>query len=184
MQLILDHPDRAVARLATQLRGKPRMEGLVRALALQAQEVEDATWPMFLETIETSEGVQLDRLGHLVGQTRGGRTDGALRIWIKARVLLNRSSGSAEQILALFSALTATTGVPLVNEEQFPAAFVLRALGPLAEPRAFADVLHTAKLGGVRAILEYLHTPPVAAFSFAGGPGLGFNAGAIASAIE
>ena len=66
----------------------------------------------------------------------------------------------------------------------FPAGFVLRSLGPLDEPRALADVLHAAKLGGVRAILEHLHTPPAAAFSFAGGPGPGFNAGAIATALE
>jgi hypothetical protein len=184
MQPITDHAGRAVARLATQLRGKPKMQTLVRALARQAQEIEDAAWPILLETVETAAGVQLDKLGRLVGQARSGRTDAGFRLWIRARVLLNRSSGTPEQILTLFTTLTAGSAARVVNEEQYPAGFVLRALGPLDEPRALADVLHAAKLGGVRAILEHLHTQPAAAFSFAGGPGLGFNAGAIASAVE
>jgi hypothetical protein len=184
MQPITDHAGRAVARLATQLRGKPKMQTLVRALARQAQEIEDAAWPILLETVETAAGVQLDKLGRLVGQARSGRTDAGFRLWIRARVLLNRSSGTPEQILTLFTTLTAGSAARVVNEEQYPAGFVLRALGPVDEPRALADVLHAAKLGGVRAILEHLHTPPAAAFSFAGGPGLGFNAGAIASALE
>lgn len=189
MDKVTDYAGEAVDRLATQLRGQPNIEQLVRVLAKQAQAIEDACWPILNESVDNAEGVQLDGLGRIVGQEREGRPDDVFRVWIKARVQLNRSSGTPEQILSIFAALLAGRGAQLQNVELFPAAFSLKVLGTAldlgkAEPTSLLAVLRAAKVGGVRALLEYQITPPAQTFSFAGGPGLGFGAGAFATAAE
>jgi hypothetical protein len=151
---ITDHEARALARLIYKYREATNLRGLISAATEEKQTLEDLFWQMFTETIDTAEDAQLDVYGNLVGQPRGGRSDPVYRLWIRTRVLINRSSGTGTELLAIFIALVAGTTFVYLTET-FPAGFVLE-IGYTAalDPEEAAAILQKAKAAGVRALLE------------------------------
>src|SRR5579862_9413233 len=154
MEHITDHVAQALSRLAQQYRGKPRLAGMVAVLGKQIQEIEDMLFSILGETIDLSVGAQLDVLGRIVGEKRLGDGDANYRLRIKARILLNVSSGAPEELLAIFRLLTSDVqGAAVQIEEQYPAALVVRVLkAVIASPSTYAGILQAAKDGGVRAL--------------------------------
>lgn len=152
---ITDHGDQAVARLAQQFREGVSVPALVRIHAARLQALEDVFRDLLTKRwIDTAAGAQLDVLGKIVGQPREGRADDVYRIWLRARVRLNLGSGTPEDLLAIFSAITQGTAT-IVLEEQYPAAFVLK-VGSTAvvDPVQLAAILRLARPAGVQAVLE------------------------------
>lgn len=106
--------------LIEQFRNHTNIDAIVKAFAQQSQEVEDAAWQILLDTlIATAEGQQLDNLGTIVGVEREGKTDTAYRVRLQAQVLLNKSSGTIEDLLGMAYVLGATSNTVLT--EVFPA---------------------------------------------------------------
>lgn len=99
---VTDHADRAVARLPAQFRENPDVVGLVRALCLRAQELEDALWALATERFLRGSGAQLDQVGALLTEPREGATDEAYRLRLTARARALRSSGTIPDLLAVF----------------------------------------------------------------------------------
>lgn len=78
-----------------QLKGKTVVDALTSLFATESQAWEEVAEDILLaRAIDTAVGSQLDDLGVLVGQLREGRTDERYRVWIRARIAANRSSGS------------------------------------------------------------------------------------------
>lgn len=179
---IADHADRAAARLTQQFREGVSVPALVRALSGGYQQLEDVLWEIRLRrAVSAAEGVQLDVLGRIVGQPREGRTDAVFRIWVLARVRLNKGSGRPEDILHVFAAITQGT-TKLQLEEQYPAGFVLRiGLSPAVSAQELATLLRSARAGGVRAIVEAPNDVPANTFTLDIGPGL--DVGKLADAL-
>lgn len=124
------HVEDALARLAQQLKGKPGVEGLLSAFVQQVQELEDAVFSI-LDTsgIETAYGAQLDRLGAIVGQPRGGDNDTDYRAAIKTRILINGSSGTIEELIAITTELLGIIEIEI--RESYPGEFELVINDPL-----------------------------------------------------
>lgn len=100
VERISDHADQAVNRLPGWLRGKPKLEAVVRAFMRPIQEIEDAYIALILmKAIDTAEGVWLDKIGKLVGQDRGSLTDTIYRRYLRARIAANRSNGLIEDVI-------------------------------------------------------------------------------------
>lgn len=164
---ILDHADRAVVRLLQQYRDGVSVPAMVRAATAPLQELEDVLWDIRLRrAIENAEGQQLDVLGAIVGQLREGRTDAVYRIWIRARMRINTGSGTPEDILQVFAAITQGS-VQLVLEEQFPAALVIKVGSEsIVDPAELASLLRLAKAAGVGAVLESASSADTTSFAF------------------
>lgn len=183
---ITDHADRAVDRLAEQYR-KPKLEAFLRCLIGPAQAIEAAYWQMFVQrNVNTAIGAQLDIIGRVVGQERAGLDDDAYRRLIRARIAVNRSSGRTNEVLNVAELVIFDVGVAVELEAQYPAGIVVRAVGTVPSDVAelVISFLRDTVAAGVRVIFEYATVAPAAAFSFAGGPGLGFGDGAFASAKD
>ena len=89
-----------------QLRGKTNIDAITSLFATESQSLETVIQDILTaRTIDGAVGVQLDDLGSLVGQYREGRTDDRYRIWIKARIIANRSSGSPPDMYAIASTI-------------------------------------------------------------------------------
>lgn len=118
-------------------------------------------------------GAALDLVGKIVGEPRAGSDDPSYLVRIKARIRVNRSSGSIDDLISLFQALqpTATLNV----REDFPAAIAMKLSGvALSVPDQHVAMLRQARKGGVRSVLEYSTAPLGSGFRFAGGaPGGG-----------
>ena len=61
-------------------------------------------------------GAQLDVLGRIVGEARLGDPDANYRLRIKAGILLNVSSGTPEELLAIFRLLTSDLPSPSISD--------------------------------------------------------------------
>lgn len=180
----IDHTASALNRLAEQFKGKPNLAALLLDLNFQTQAVETALQDLFTQrAIATAYGAQLDVLGAILGQARGGFDDAVYRQYLRARMLLNISSASKEDIIGVFRALVDdTTGIDL--EEQFPASFALRLTGQAftaAEIAQLVVFLRLARAAGVGGFLEWFESDPADVFRLDSGPGLdqGHFAGAI-----
>jgi hypothetical protein len=174
-----EHAGAAFARLATQFRDKPNLAAVLLAVLPQVQALEDALFQLYSERgIDTAIGAQLDVLGRIVGEARQGKDDETFRTFIRARVLVNRSSGTIPEILAILAALLAGQPNDVGLVEYFPAAFVVD-MGKFAVSAANASIfwriLQLAKAAGVRAILEWAQTGIATAFTFEDGDGLGLG---------
>jgi hypothetical protein len=174
---ILDHQERAVARLTQQFRDGASVPNLVRALTGGLQEIEDAVHAIRASrAIGIATGAQLDLIGRIVGQPREGRGDDVYRIWLRARVRLNRSSGTPEDLLSVFASITQGS-TTIVLEEQFPAGFVLRVGSTsIIEPAELAALVRLAKGAGVAAIVESATSDDPDSFAFEPN-GAGFDDG-------
>ena len=164
---VTDHAEQAVARLADVFRVGTSVPALVRVMTRPIQDLEDAAWQVRLaRSIDGGSGAQLDVIGRIVGQQREGRTDDIYRLWLRARVLLNRGSGTGDDILGIFAAVMQGS-TTLQLEEQYPAGLVLR-IGSAAviDPAAASEILQLAKMAGVRAILESATTIDTTSFAF------------------
>jgi hypothetical protein len=109
-------------------------------------------------------GVQLDRIGRLVGQARGSASDDLYRLYLRARIRVNQSNGSPENIYSVFYAfLGSTTAGELLYTPGYTAAgdgeksFSFQIKPPITADEATValSLIGSAKDAGARAILEW-----------------------------
>lgn len=162
---VSDWSSRLSSRLYTQFRGKVTWGQWVGLLSGLAQDWEDAAQTLLtILDIGASVGVQLDTIGRLIGQPRFGVSDPTYRLYLYARVLANRSTGTAEEIYAVLATLlggAATQYIP-----GFVKQFAIRVLTPITRVQSFAAgyFLAIAKESGARAILEWQEQADAATF--------------------
>jgi hypothetical protein len=118
-------------------------------------------------SIDAGVGVQLDVIGRIVGEPRQGRSDEEYRPFLRARILVNRSSGLTEQIITIVSVVLGDDAAIELREE-FPAAFTMVANNAIAvSPSAVISLLREAKAAAVRVLLEYTLVDDDETFTFA-----------------
>lgn len=106
MNKITTHIDDALSRLLNQYKNKINFSNLISSLVGSIQTLEDVYFDLIEKrSIDIAVGIQLDRLGTIVGQEREGRTDEEYRQRIKARILQNVSQGEPEKLIDLVTLL-------------------------------------------------------------------------------
>jgi hypothetical protein len=188
---IESHCEEALARLLSQFSRSTRLRSLICALADQADPIEQNLWDVqAYRSIDTATGLQLDRLGLLLGLPREANTDADYRRFLRAKILANNSTGRADtliQILELLDNGFDPTAITL--REDFPAVAVLHCLvdsGDDALGEYFVRFLRQAKAVGTRVILHYEEDGPVL-FQWDDGanpPGSGWGDGLWARAVD
>lgn len=191
VELVTDHEEQGLALLISQFRDKAFIEILVRALMAQVQEAEDMLWDLLImRAIDTAVGAQLDIIGKIVGQSRGTFDEDTYRTWIRGRVLVNRSSGTTDQMIELVNALL-PEGASLSVSEYYPAAFQIEVNESVPDwfGNALAEIVLEAKALGVGPYVVWFNGPAVFRFSqTASVPELGspngFGAGVFAAGSD
>lgn len=148
---------RLKGRLYEQFKGKPKIDKWVRMIAAQFQDLEDAAQSLLtIVDIDGSIGAQLDNLGHIVGQPRAVNDDVGYRLYLRARIVANKSNGTSEDLYRVFRALFGALGYVVRNGGN--KSFAMAVLTPLSPTQLLAAVtfLRDAKEAGARAILEYV----------------------------
>lgn len=88
-----------MGKLLYQWKDSPNLQALMRALLLQLKDVETTFYQLLNQRgIHTAFGAQLDVLGKLVGEGRGGRDDEAYRQAILGRISVNAASGTIDDV--------------------------------------------------------------------------------------
>lgn len=101
--------------------------------------------------LDLATGVQLDGLGGLVGAARLGANDAQYRIMIRTQIRVNLSSGTYEDLLAVFAAALPTHTLEITEFGDASAEFEA-TLAPAVEPElvvTLRSLLQRAKAAGV-----------------------------------
>ena len=156
-----DHAAQAVARLASQYKGKPLIEGLLAAFTAQVQALEDALYQLATNRyLDTAEGVQLDTLGKVLVLPRGAAGDPEYRQMLAAKIRVVHSSGTHEELLSVFVCVQPTAQLTITDDP--PACFTLEIDNTItdAEAQLYVSFLRSAEAAGVRGILLYREARP------------------------
>lgn len=144
---ITDHVDQGLGKLIQRFKGKPRFAAWCKSHLKQVQLLEDACWA-FLNSLDldTADLPRLTLLGKIVGQPVVGTLE-QFRLYVKVRVLVNRSRGTAPNLIKIARILLGDIKFTAYQ----PARITIEALAPLAgrDPVYSILLLREAKLAGV-----------------------------------
>jgi hypothetical protein len=144
----------ALKRLLTQYSADraPVLRAIVSTHADRWQEIENALFQILtITSITLSEGVQLDNIGAILNQPRGGADDPTYRGILFVRIAELNSQGTPEEMISIFANLTGLG--PIFYAEYYPAAFYMEAEGTSSLLPVSGDLVYqgiqTAKPAGV-----------------------------------
>lgn len=119
----MDHEPRLHAVLPSQFRDRPRVEAFAGAIADVVQAVEDDVAALLAATLDTATGAMLDRYGVIVGEPRGALTDDDdYRRFVKARILVNRATGTADDLVTIAALLFDVDVADVEHVDAYPLA--------------------------------------------------------------
>jgi hypothetical protein len=165
-----DHAARGLARFLEQFKSKPNLAALAKSYLNRIQELENAVWEVILfRGLESSEGVQLDKIGRIVGRGRGSLNDDDYRIAIRGQIRINRSCGTPEDLIVV-TRLSSPSSTVFSYDELHPATVLIAIIGALDFniDVLFGNLVRT-KSGGVRLFLTWSAANPENTFTFAPG---------------
>ncbi len=169
MQRIPSHASDAIARIASEYVGKTKMEAMTGLIGDRTQVTEDALWAFSTDlTLDGATGAQLDVLGAMVGESRASKDDDAYRIFIRARVLVNKSSGTGDEILDIFVMLLSDLGAYTVELlELQPATILVQVHGSFDEvdAQSLSVILRSARAAGIGSWMVWSPAADASTFS-------------------
>lgn len=155
--------------LYSQFHGAPVIEAIVSAWAVQSQEIEDLFVDLIvLFALPNATGDQLDILGQTVGEERLGRSDDDYRVAIGARIKMNKSNGSVEDI---YEVLKAAEDREYDIDDLGQAYFQVRAVDAMTDALAAVldAILQHIRGAGIRADFHYSNYDDDSTFTLASG---------------
>lgn len=100
IQEIVIHEHLAVSRTIERWRTKAAQQAILRSFGPEIQELENVFWEILLSRFVThAYGVSLERIGKIVGQAKEGMIEAQFRIWVMARIRINRSNGRPDDVI-------------------------------------------------------------------------------------
>lgn len=147
-----DYVLEALNLLLEQFKDKENIEDLLSSFIQQIQLGEDVTFDLYSERLlDTAIGAQLDVLGTIVGQDREWSNDEEYRIYIKARIAINRSNGKAEELINIFNLVWGSTYTyEVIDTGNASISIELRDSVPTSVANIVLDLAIDAKAGGVK----------------------------------
>lgn len=137
---ITTHVQEAIKRLLQQYKEKPRIEFVVSSLTEEVQNIENMLFDLLNNrSINTAIGIQLDRLGTILGIEREGLSDEDYRARLKIKVVQNVSSGEPDRLISVYAFLINATQVQF--QEHYPAGCALMGRGVI--PSGQETLLYT-----------------------------------------
>lgn len=118
-----------LGRMLDQFHGSINLRLLAESYLQQAQDLEDAAWPIFAERgLANMTGDRLDGLGDNIGLKRSGRDDDDFRKAITAELLVLRSNGTADELIAILGVLIDDATPSMEFIELFPKTVYMRLI--------------------------------------------------------
>lgn len=183
---ITDYEDRMLLDLLSQHKERPRIVSLVKAFAKGIQDAEDDLDAlMSAMRLPTATGAILDIWGEIVGEPRDGASDAIYRRFIFAKVLVNNSFGTTDNLIEIVAALEGVDPEDVDHTNYFPASAELSVTVPTvsdaATQRKIRRALDIAGPAGVN--LQIVEATTGYFGWFADPDALGFDDGTFASII-
>lgn len=150
------HVEQGLDRLLERFKGRPKLEALLRVLLARVQHLDDVIWDLYVGFwIDTAIGAQLDALGNIVGEPRLGRADALYRLYIRARIRINRANGKVSDTLQVARLIIEPTAT-LEYIPEYPAAYRVRVTGTMVSAANIERILVQVKPAGVGLTTEVI----------------------------
>lgn len=161
------------------------LEKLIIASVGPAQDIENALKQMLLyRFVDTATGAQLEQLGSIVGQSRGGLVDDDYRRYLRARIVANFSKGRVEDLIKVVD-LVVYDADAYIELTPFGAATERLFVREVFIADDLATVVSVfvgdTKASGARIVLEWSEHPPAQTFTLDGQAGQGLDDGHFAN---
>ena len=143
-----DHVEKGLALTLSQYRERPIFLAWLASYLRQVQDLEDATYDTIVSRfLDRAKNAQLDLIGKIVGESRKGRGDDLYRVFVGARIRINRSFGRYRDVLEVYNIICSA---PKLLLEIAPARLRLELLDvPSIDPVLILEMLRDTKAGGV-----------------------------------
>jgi len=155
--LITTHVDDAKDRLIRQYKQGSNAEDVAGALVTPIQQSENDLYELYsLDDIDVMVGTQLDMIGATIGQDRQGFLDDDYRILLKARIAINSSRGTLDDLLSIWNILNPSQTTEIL--EQFPAQIELKTTltwATVQQADMAFEAMEQAVAAGVRVLAIY-----------------------------
>ncbi len=159
----------AQKNLISMFRRRTDLDKFIGAIVQEIVDLEAAAFDVLNKTLTVggTTGANQDVMGRLVGVEREGRTDAVYDLRIAAQILLNISSGTIEQLLAIVIAMIGATPTVEVTEA-FPASFDITVDdAPIpANGEEVGSLVVLAKPAGVRGSFRFFQAALGTEFRF------------------
>lgn len=157
LEQVTTYVESALALLPQQFKNKENLAAFIEAFVNVIQDAEDALFALWrARWIDNAEGVQLDGLGDLVGEERGGLDDDAFRVRIKVRIRANFASGTDQDIVDVFALLLSQATPTIEITEYYPAGLIVQVTTFVdTDPNVMARTLKDVRAAGVDTQLIY-----------------------------
>ena len=165
---ITAHVEQSRKRLTPALRGKARIEALLRSMTEEVQIAENVLWALLTLTLSNAVGEQLDRIGRLLGQARGSLGDTDYRAVLRGTVKARRSSGTVEQLYEIGRLVTG--GINVRVREGAASIYVEPVAPHPAGAAVLLRMMQLAKAGGVSVCVADPPLAESALFTFSSDP--------------
>lgn len=143
-----NHVEKGLDLVLSQYRNRPIFLAWLASYLRQVQLLEDATYDVIVSRfLDRATNAQLELIGKIVGEPRLGRDDDLYRIFVAARIRINRSFGRYRDVLDVYNIISST---PKILVEMAPARLFLQLLDvPSIDPVLILGMLRDTKAGGV-----------------------------------
>lgn len=144
------HLAKGLSRVIEQWKDKAVVNAICKMILVECQRIEDAFGDIadsrLIDNVKCADR-SLELVGGLVGEPRRGRVDAVYKLWIKARVKVNKSNGEFDELIEIIDIVESSD---YIAEEYFPAALYYE-FGDLVDAPAsdLFEMLKEAKSGGV-----------------------------------
>lgn len=157
LDYVSDWRSRLLSRLYVQFKDDPTWQlWCTDVLGPQFQDLEDAGQTLLaFWSIDDVAGLQLELIGRVVKQPRGGVDDPTYRLRLRARIAANRSDGGPDAIYRVFSFLFPGHALRLAYSPIKSLAMTISGAISHTDGLVGVDFLGSAKEAGVRALLEW-----------------------------
>lgn len=143
------HVEQGLDRLLERFKGRPKIEALLRIFLERVQHIDDVIYDLYTGMwLDNAVGEQLDSLGWIVGESRASRSDYIYRLWIRARIKINRANGKVSDTLEVLRLLVEPTALVEYLPE-YPAAYRVRVTGTTADASTVSAIIQQVKPAGV-----------------------------------
>lgn len=166
---VSDWPGRLLSRLYAQFKDAATWQlWCTDILGPQFQDLEDAAQSLLaFFSIDDVSGLQLDSIGSIVGQPRGGVDDATYRLYLKARIATQHSDGSPPALYRIFGLLFPGHVMRVTTSRIKALVLLIAGAVTAAQAQVGVDFLADAKDAGARGILEWQEDDDPAMFTCA-----------------
>lgn len=139
--------------LVEQYKESYNLKQMLEAFCLPLQQIEDEGQNLYTNRrIDKAVGVNLDKVGALVGADRNYKSDSDYRRAIYARIIINNGGGSPEDIITAIKLTYAPSNI--IYSEIYPASFVIFLEGDTF-PKGAASLINSIRPLGTNGLVTY-----------------------------